>query len=245
MTAKPSPILWISHRGLTQTHMENTQGSFDAALACGFTCLETDLRTTRDGHLVLSHDGDLSRLGGPPTPISTMSREDFAAVRLGDGSRPLFFDEFIALYAAYRWTFDIKPEGGFATVKAFAAFCEKNQSWDWMRSQAKFLFWDKHQEAQFFQLFPQANLYARKSQCLRAGIFSFVGLAALAGIEGGRTYGLSPRLWGIRLFRPTLVARYHRLGAKVCAYLPVTEEEIAAAKQAGFDEILTDGRVLA
>ena len=56
---------WISHRGYAKKYTENSQEAFDAALDLGFEFLETDLRITADGHIVLCHDPDFRRLGGP------------------------------------------------------------------------------------------------------------------------------------------------------------------------------------
>jgi len=51
------PVL-IAHRGapLVSGHPENTRAAFEGALAAGFTRVETDLRLTDDGRIVLAHD---------------------------------------------------------------------------------------------------------------------------------------------------------------------------------------------
>lgn len=54
-------VIWISHRGLHQRHVENSLHAFEAAAEAGFHTLETDLRTTRDGLIVLHHDPALIR----------------------------------------------------------------------------------------------------------------------------------------------------------------------------------------
>ncbi|MHC4405787.1 MAG: glycerophosphodiester phosphodiesterase family protein, partial [Planctomycetota bacterium] len=61
---------WISHRGYCgDGAVENSAAAFAAARAVGFRHVETDLRITADGRLVLAHDPSWSRLGGPDTPI--------------------------------------------------------------------------------------------------------------------------------------------------------------------------------
>ena len=51
----------IGHRGAAALAPENTWASFDTALALGVDAIETDVRATRDGQLILLHDERLSR----------------------------------------------------------------------------------------------------------------------------------------------------------------------------------------
>lgn len=67
----------IAHRGLCRRDPENTLAAFQAALAFGSRELETDIRQTPDGTLVLMHDEDLSRVAGSPLGV----RDGLAAMR--------------------------------------------------------------------------------------------------------------------------------------------------------------------
>ncbi len=51
----------IGHRGAAALAPENTWASFDVALAVGVDAIETDVRATSDGELVLIHDARLDR----------------------------------------------------------------------------------------------------------------------------------------------------------------------------------------
>jgi glycerophosphoryl diester phosphodiesterase len=51
----------IGHRGAAAVAPENTWESFEAALDAGVDAIETDVRATRDGVLVLMHDESLDR----------------------------------------------------------------------------------------------------------------------------------------------------------------------------------------
>ncbi|NLN18165.1 MAG: hypothetical protein GX162_02650, partial [Firmicutes bacterium] len=51
----------IAHRGASSYAPENTFASFDLALKMGAEALETDIRATRDGVLVLFHDARVER----------------------------------------------------------------------------------------------------------------------------------------------------------------------------------------
>lgn len=67
------------HRGARGLRPENTLPSFEAALDAGVTSIETDLRLTRDGAIVLFHDdagsAPLCRLlpGAPPSSSALVS----------------------------------------------------------------------------------------------------------------------------------------------------------------------------
>ncbi|HKX17691.1 MAG TPA: glycerophosphodiester phosphodiesterase family protein [bacterium] len=52
----------LAHRGASAYAPENTTASFDLALAMGAHGIETDLRATRDGTVVLVHDAAVDRI---------------------------------------------------------------------------------------------------------------------------------------------------------------------------------------
>jgi uncharacterized repeat protein (TIGR03806 family) len=51
----------VAHRGSSADRPENTLVGFARAIEVGATAVEMDVRTTKDKHLVLSHDADLKR----------------------------------------------------------------------------------------------------------------------------------------------------------------------------------------
>ncbi len=56
-----NPPIGFAHRGARAHASENTLEAFDLALRLGATGLETDAWLTRDGHVVLDHDGVTGR----------------------------------------------------------------------------------------------------------------------------------------------------------------------------------------
>jgi len=241
MAKIPGSPLWISHRGYKAEAVENTIEAFQAAVQQGFVALETDLRLSRDGHIVLSHDPDLSRLAGIPRRVETMTRDELAAVELKGGSHLLFLDAFIQAFPGYNWTFDIKPETGLATIKALHDFARKLSLYDWLVEQARFVIWSVSQEQELLRLFPKAEVYAQERECWRAGLGVVLRVPALGGIRVGRTYSLPPKLGPMSLYTPAIVGAFHTRGARVVAFLPETAEQARQAVDAGADEILTNG----
>jgi glycerophosphoryl diester phosphodiesterase len=59
-----------AHRGASAVAVENTPDAFRRALEAGADVLETDVRATRDGQLVLLHDPTLDRIAGRPERVS-------------------------------------------------------------------------------------------------------------------------------------------------------------------------------
>lgn len=60
----------IAHRGYKALYPENTLLAFRAALEAGAHALETDLHLSKDGVVVLSHDGTLKRCYGVDAKIN-------------------------------------------------------------------------------------------------------------------------------------------------------------------------------
>jgi len=58
------PLLLYGHRGASAERPENTLSSFQRALELGVDVLELDVHGTRDGKIVVSHDGSGERMAG-------------------------------------------------------------------------------------------------------------------------------------------------------------------------------------
>lgn len=247
-TSPPKPAasrpVWISHRGFKLFAVENTRAAFDAAVAQGFNVLETDLRLTADGHVVLHHDPTLVRLAKVPTEIAASSRAELERVRLPYGARLLFLDEFMDAYREQQWVFDVKPETGRATLDFLAQRVAKRGDAS-LLAKTTFTVWSLADQRHLERVLPGAKAYAREAECWRAGLSVLAGTPALGGMRAGTVYAVPPRLWGVELYTDAKVGAYHRHGARVLAFLPETEQDTRRAIQVGVDEILTNGPILA
>lgn len=236
----PQPI-WISHRGLCEDATENTADAFRAALDAGFTHLETDLRSTADGHLVLAHDEDLSRVAGHPLKVTEATRAELEQVRLSGGEPLLFFDQWLDEFGAHRWILDIKPEYGERTLELLATQWQGPAA-ELLSQRARFLFWDRKQQQLLLDQQPDIECMAPMPECRRAGLACVAGFPPLANIRPGATYSLPPAMAGVRLLRPAMVDRYRRRDGRVLAFLPESRREADWALESGVDEILTNHR---
>lgn len=233
-------VIWISHRGLHQRHVENSLHAFEAAAEAGFHTLETDLRTTRDGQIILHHDPSLIRTTGSDAIIEELDTDQCLSHRLNDGQSLLTFDDFACTFTDQRWILDIKPESAERTLAALRHWADREQKGDWLCRQARFLLWNPEHTQLLRQHFPGAITMAPHNECRRAGLSLLMGLRPLAAIRYGRTYSLPPVFHGLPLFRRSLVDAYHRLGGRVLAFLPEGREQQRQALRSGVDEILSN-----
>lgn len=63
----------IAHRGNHQQVPENTLASFEKAIACGADFVEMDLRTTKDGKMVIMHDATVNRTTNGTGKVSDLT----------------------------------------------------------------------------------------------------------------------------------------------------------------------------
>jgi glycerophosphoryl diester phosphodiesterase len=78
-----SDVEVTAHRGASIHAPENTLAAFRAALDAGADYIELDVQRSRDGAVVVVHDGDLMRLGGDPRKIKDLALADLAGIDIG------------------------------------------------------------------------------------------------------------------------------------------------------------------
>lgn len=121
-----------SHRGLGAAgHPENSLAALRAAVAAKTEVVEVDLRTTRDGALVLLHDATLKRTTAHRGRLATMTLAEARALDLGGGERIPTLDEALALVrgTGTRLLLDIKADGGARPSEVLAA-ARRSQAMD-------------------------------------------------------------------------------------------------------------------
>ena len=83
--AQPTPraIVAIAHRGEHLRHPENTMPAFEEAIRLNVDFVELDVRTTRDGTLVLSHDETVDRCTNGSGKVSELTFQQLEAMDAG------------------------------------------------------------------------------------------------------------------------------------------------------------------
>jgi glycerophosphoryl diester phosphodiesterase len=69
-------LVIIAHRGNHVAVPENTIASYQEAIKCGADYVEVDLRTTKDGHLVVMHDASVDRTTNGKGKVSELKFEE-------------------------------------------------------------------------------------------------------------------------------------------------------------------------
>lgn len=101
----PARVAWLkdwtyAHRGLHGSgRVENAPSAFRAAIEAGLG-IECDIQRSRDDWPMIYHDWDFSRLHGRPETGESLAKDDWLALRYGDGDdTPLTLPDLLQMVA--------------------------------------------------------------------------------------------------------------------------------------------------
>ena len=106
-----------AHRGASEYAPENTFSSFYLGLLQGANGIETDVRKTKDGVLVLFHDDTVDRVSDCSGKISDFTWEELKQINIYGNSTTGFYDrivtlrEFLEKFSHYNINFAIELKG--------------------------------------------------------------------------------------------------------------------------------------
>lgn len=83
----------VAHRGASAERPENTLASTRRAIEAAATLVEVDIRTTKDGHLVLMHDASLDHTTNGKGPLSELTLDEIRKLDAGSHFGPPFRGE--------------------------------------------------------------------------------------------------------------------------------------------------------
>ncbi len=108
----------VGHRGAGATEPQNTVRSFERAISLGVDMVETDVRQSRDGALVLAHDEEI-RGEGRELVVADNSLEALRSLDLGHGERiPTLKQALSLVHGRCALMIDLKGEGFEAEIVA-------------------------------------------------------------------------------------------------------------------------------
>ena len=96
LASPPKGLRWIAHRGgvVDGRHAENGPASLEAAVQHGYWMIESDIRETKDGHIITLHDPDFGRFYGDPRKVGELSLAEVKQLRANPGGgSPMTFAE--------------------------------------------------------------------------------------------------------------------------------------------------------
>lgn len=108
----------VGHRGFSGQFVENTWRSFEAAFETGVDAVELDLQLSKEGKVVIFHDGTLERLAGDKRAVCKLNVAELKELTLEKGEKILTLEELFQR-ALKPWFFYLElKEGGETLVKA-------------------------------------------------------------------------------------------------------------------------------
>lgn len=108
--------LAFAHRGFSPSGAENTMAAFAAAVELGYCYLETDVRTSADGVLMVFHDETVDRVTDGSGRVEDLTLEQLRTLRVA-GREPIpTFDELLSAWPDIRLNVDVKDERSAALL---------------------------------------------------------------------------------------------------------------------------------
>lgn len=238
----------IAHRGGGGEAPENTWSSLEHTAGLGLDWMETDLRATADGVVVLSHDPGLERTTGDPRMIEELRWADLAAVDAGDGRPPVRLDEALEAHPGLGLNTDLKDDG---VVEAAIAAVRRAGALERVR----------------FSSFSSRRL--GRARALEPSIRSSLGMRDIATLllsaeaslprrllrravldrlsHGGRADAVQIPVaqWGVPVVTRRLIAAAHAAGMEVHVWTIDEPMEMRRLAGLGVDAIITDRPSLA
>ncbi len=80
--AASNTVLVAAHRGAHMGNFENSIASTKQAITLGVDIIEVDVRTTKDGHLILMHDGTIDRTTTGKGKVADLTLAEIKSYRL-------------------------------------------------------------------------------------------------------------------------------------------------------------------
>jgi glycerophosphoryl diester phosphodiesterase len=219
-------MLILSHRGYHQHVPENTQEAFQAAVDLGVDGIETDLRLTLDGALVLIHD----RVTPDGRLVGEVTRDELE--RLLGHEVPLA-EAALARWPELLWNLEIK------TPAAVAASLELIHRLQRSHRLLVTSFWHTVVEEVARQSEADCGwlIAHRPATAPGASSLAWPPLTAEAPFWCRR---ISTIVWNYEFLDPAAVQAAAQAGYRNFCYAIATPDEHAAAPGWGFDGIITD-----
>ena len=127
--AQEQVIQLFAHRGSRFEYDENTLPAFKASYDAGLRGFETDIRMTRDGALVITHDSSLERTTNGTGTVEEKTEAEIRQLATKQGNKMMFLDELLeflegkeGLYVEFEMK--TKPEALYPEERLHA-YCDK------------------------------------------------------------------------------------------------------------------------
>ncbi len=213
--------------------------AFDNAHNAGATGFETDLRLSKDGEIILSHDDKLARFGQIDKTISELTEKEIDSIEIGSRDGQLK-DKLISLksllqkYPEKDYIFDCKipDELLFVNLKELLSELKFHDRF-W------FLNWSREGDKRVHDFFPQQQSFPRAA---RTGIWGWLSILGLGHFSEPRNSVLALPLsfYNLSVFSGRQITSMSRRKKTFVGYLVNSEKDFRRCKEMGVEVFLTD-----
>lgn len=247
--------LIFGHRGASMYAPENTWESFDLAVRLGADVLETDVRLSRDGEVVLFHDVDLGRTTDGRGPVAALRYAELAALDAGHhfeptpavypfrgrGVRVPRLSDMLAAFPQAAFNIEIKQRGR-EVIRAVLAVLQRAGP---VADRIVLAAGDDHIMSELEAARPGCALGLSRRQAL--AVIQGVYWGGVPPALAGRALQIPPRHWGLPLVTRRLAARCKAAGIDVHVWTVNDPRQAERLLHSGVDGVITDdpGAILA
>ena len=225
------PICMIAHRGYSGKYNENTATAFEKAYEHGSGGCETDVRVTKDGALVCSHNGSVVLKDGAELDVADHTLAELTAqpLKCKNGKEDDYlctFQEYLEIMKKHNMICFIELKGEFTDEKIAEAFELAEQVYSLNRC--------------ILQSFEMSNLIRAHEQFPTLGIMlTYGGDAPQEDYDKCLEMGFSiDSYFGV--VTDKMLTDFHSRGLEVAVWTANTEEELRYCRSLGVDYIESD-----
>jgi len=245
----PQPLTF-AHRGGAGVWPENTLEAFRGAIELGCTHVETDVRMTRDGQIVVFHDETLERTTNGSGPVSAhtlaqlrrldagyrFSPDGKSFPRRGHGLLIPTLAELVALAERVRFNVEIKERGPFDLPRALLRFIDEHAIADRIVVAA-----ERHELMREFRRHSQGRIAtsASRRECLQFWAASRLHLTAFLRLPY-QALQIPVRAGSLTVVTPRLLDAAHREGLAVHVWTIDERPEMLRLLDLGVDGLMSD-----
>lgn len=128
VSAQEKVVQLFAHRGGAHEYDENTLAAFKASYDKGLRGFETDVRITKDGVFVISHDASVERHTGSKGIVEEMTAAELKKLKTKKGNSLLFLDELLNYFAdkpSIYIEFEMKTKPADYPQEKLEPYCDK------------------------------------------------------------------------------------------------------------------------
>lgn len=225
-----------AHRGGAKEYEENTLEAFKETYKRGIRGYKTDIRLTKDGHLVLLHDGSLLHMTGIDRPIEELTLKELGKIKTKKGNPIPTLDEVLAFFKDKEGVyieFEMKTNNPMYDEATLSRYCDQLYDKVYAAKPSTSLYvltsFDKRPLKYLKENHPDAELMLIKSEELNAKLLQEadeLGIKRVACMIDGTTR--------------KMVRQAKKKGFTVCLWPGTSVEDFLLGVALGGDHLCTD-----